>query len=135
MVFSHSNVLGVVAMGVLLSMAPDTAQASGDEYCREYTKRVVIGGRTEESYGTACLRPDGQWEIQNEPAPVRYDVPAVNRIPPRVTYVVHDTRPRYAPYWTAAYPPPRYYHVHKIYDRHNHRGRSRHDDGDRYRHK
>lgn len=32
-------------------------------YCREYTNRVVVGNRTQESYGTACLQPDGSWKI------------------------------------------------------------------------
>ncbi len=34
------------------------------EYCREFQQTVVIGGREEEAYGTACRRPDGSWEIQ-----------------------------------------------------------------------
>ena len=33
-------------------------------YCREYTQRIVIGDQTQESYGTACLQPDGSWRIQ-----------------------------------------------------------------------
>ena len=31
--------------------------------CREFQQRVTIGGKTEEAYGTACLQPDGSWEI------------------------------------------------------------------------
>lgn len=38
-------------------------QAQAEEYCREYTKTVSVGGGTEQAYGTACLRPDGSWEI------------------------------------------------------------------------
>lgn len=37
-------------------------RASG--YCREYTQQVRIGNRIEESYGTACLQPDGSWQVQ-----------------------------------------------------------------------
>ncbi|MQA66703.1 MAG: hypothetical protein GEU76_12525 [Alphaproteobacteria bacterium] len=33
------------------------------EYCREFLQTVTIGGREEEAYGTACLRPDGAWEV------------------------------------------------------------------------
>lgn len=33
-------------------------------YCREYNQRVTVGGRTQDSYGTACLQPDGSWKIQ-----------------------------------------------------------------------
>ncbi len=32
-------------------------------YCREFQHHVSIGGRTEEAYGTACLNPDGSWEV------------------------------------------------------------------------
>ncbi|MDR3450307.1 MAG: glycine zipper 2TM domain-containing protein [Alphaproteobacteria bacterium] len=32
-------------------------------YCREYSQTVRIGGRARESYGTACLQPDGSWRI------------------------------------------------------------------------
>lgn len=28
---------------------------------REYTTTVIIGGRAQEAYGTACLMPDGSW--------------------------------------------------------------------------
>ena len=31
--------------------------------CREFQQTVTIGGRTEQGYGTACLQPDGSWEI------------------------------------------------------------------------
>ena len=40
-----------------------TAYRQGS-YCREYTQRVRIGDRIEESYGTACLQPDGAWQVQ-----------------------------------------------------------------------
>lgn len=32
-------------------------------YCREYQSRVNVGSRIQESYGTACLQPDGSWKI------------------------------------------------------------------------
>ncbi|HCM83469.1 MAG TPA: hypothetical protein PKW15_05555 [Alphaproteobacteria bacterium] len=38
---------------------------SGNRYCREYQTRTTIGGQRERSYGTACLQPDGSWEIMN----------------------------------------------------------------------
>ncbi len=37
--------------------------SKADEYCREYTSAVGIGGQRESSYGTACLQPDGAWKI------------------------------------------------------------------------
>lgn len=36
--------------------------ASG-RYCREFQHQVTIGGRAEDAYGTACLNPDGSWEV------------------------------------------------------------------------
>lgn len=34
-------------------------------YCREYTATAIIGGRSEQTYGTACRQPDGAWKLQN----------------------------------------------------------------------
>lgn len=31
--------------------------------CREFQQTVTVGGRSEQAYGTACLRPDGSWGI------------------------------------------------------------------------
>lgn len=33
------------------------------QYCREYSQRITVGGRTEEGYGTACRQADGTWQI------------------------------------------------------------------------
>ncbi|WP_018882645.1 MULTISPECIES: RT0821/Lpp0805 family surface protein [unclassified Thioalkalivibrio] len=32
--------------------------------CREYTIDAVIGGQTEQVYGTACRQADGSWRVQ-----------------------------------------------------------------------
>jgi surface antigen len=32
--------------------------------CREYQLRAVIGGKTEQVWGTACRQPDGSWRSQ-----------------------------------------------------------------------
>ena len=46
------------------SMTPTRTWQSGNgQYCREYTSDVVIGGRRETSYGTACRQPDGSWKV------------------------------------------------------------------------
>ena len=42
-----------------------TYQSSSGEYCREYQQTVMIDGKTEQSYGTACRQPDGSWKIMN----------------------------------------------------------------------
>lgn len=40
-----------------------TYQNNQNEYCREYTQTVTIGGETQKAYGTACRKPDGHWAI------------------------------------------------------------------------
>ena len=48
------------------SMTPiKTYKASNGEYCREYRQTVMIGGKEQDAYGTACRQPDGSWLIQN----------------------------------------------------------------------
>jgi surface antigen len=42
-------------------------QISGPDssrYCREYTQQIRIDGKIQESYGTACLQPDGSWRVE-----------------------------------------------------------------------
>jgi len=34
--------------------------------CREFQQEVTIGGNRTEAYGTACLQPDGSWEVVND---------------------------------------------------------------------
>lgn len=36
---------------------------SSGSYCREYSQQVRIGNQIQESYGTACMQPDGSWKI------------------------------------------------------------------------
>ena len=38
---------------------------SAGNYCREYQSNTTIDGRPVPTYGTACLRPDGSWQIVN----------------------------------------------------------------------
>lgn len=39
----------------------------GDEQgpCREYQMRAVVGGKSEQIWGTACRQPDGSWRSQS----------------------------------------------------------------------
>lgn len=32
-------------------------------YCREYQAVATVAGRQQQTYGTACMQPDGNWEI------------------------------------------------------------------------
>ncbi len=42
-----------------------TFQANDGRYCREYQALATVGGRREQTYGTACRTPDGDWQIMN----------------------------------------------------------------------
>lgn len=41
-----------------------TYQNNSGRYCREYQSTVIVGGEEQQSYGTACRQPDGDWEVQ-----------------------------------------------------------------------
>ena len=43
--------------------ATRTYQSEGG-YCREFQNDVIIGGKSEKAYGTACRQPDGSWKVQ-----------------------------------------------------------------------
>jgi surface antigen len=43
----------------------ETYQDNGGRYCREYQATSVIGGREQQTYGTACRQPDGSWQLIN----------------------------------------------------------------------
>jgi surface antigen len=40
-----------------------TYEAEPQSYCREYQTTIVVGGRAQTGYGTACRQPDGTWQI------------------------------------------------------------------------
>lgn len=40
-----------------------TFQSASNQYCREYTQTIQVGGKTERAYGTACRQQDGSWKI------------------------------------------------------------------------
>ena len=56
-----------VTPGASVSATPVSPpyQAANGLTCREYQSRVVVGGQAQNSYGTACLQPDGSWRIAN----------------------------------------------------------------------
>lgn len=41
----------------------ETYQTSQGQYCREYTQTIVVGGKAQQAYGTACRQADGSWMI------------------------------------------------------------------------
>ena len=49
--------------GELFRVSTERTFRSRDLLCRDYTAQIQIGGRKQQTIGTACRRPDGQWEI------------------------------------------------------------------------
>jgi hypothetical protein len=48
-----------------VGLVPREGRDSSGNYCREYQSTATIDGRPVPTYGTACLRPDGAWQIVN----------------------------------------------------------------------
>ncbi len=42
---------------------PTYVDPQAGTYCRPYSQEIRIDGEIKESYGTACLQPDGTWRI------------------------------------------------------------------------
>ncbi|MBN8827634.1 MAG: glycine zipper 2TM domain-containing protein [Sphingobacteriia bacterium] len=45
-------------------VTPTRTYKKSGKYCREYNQKIVIGGKEQSAYGTACRQEDGSWEIQ-----------------------------------------------------------------------
>jgi hypothetical protein len=57
----------VVAQAPMIEATPmRDYQDQGGRYCREYQRMAVIDGRQQQIYGTACMMPDGSWQIVSE---------------------------------------------------------------------
>ena len=46
-------------------VTPTRTYERGGAPCREYTMQVMVGGRPDTAYGTACRQPDGSWQVMN----------------------------------------------------------------------
>jgi surface antigen len=40
-----------------------TYQQADGTYCREFTQEIVVAGKREQAFGTACRQADGTWKI------------------------------------------------------------------------
>jgi surface antigen len=50
--------------GAQITVQPTrTFQEPSGQYCREYKTEIIVDGKKQEAYGTACRQPDGQWKI------------------------------------------------------------------------
>lgn len=47
------------------TVTPMRDYRTSGRYCREYQAVATVGGRRQETYGTACMQPDGAWEVVN----------------------------------------------------------------------
>lgn len=47
-----------------IPVSPPFSDTAG-HYCREYQTTVMVGGKPQQSYGTACQQPDGTWRLMN----------------------------------------------------------------------
>jgi surface antigen len=45
------------------TVVPTREYKTAGRYCREYQAYAMVGGRRSQTYGTACMQPDGSWEI------------------------------------------------------------------------
>ena len=46
------------------TITPVKTYQSGGTYCREFQSNVVIDGKPDKAWGTACRQPDGSWKVQ-----------------------------------------------------------------------
>ncbi len=96
---------GLVAAVVVLA---GTAEAQDAPYCREYQQKVTVGGKVKESWGTACMQPDGSWqkmdnsEQDNVAAAVAEDIQVTQYAEPVVVQQVVYAEPVY--YEPVVYP-------------------------------
>jgi surface antigen len=42
-----------------------TIVAASGTPCREFVTEIMVGGKTQQGYGTACRQADGSWKIMN----------------------------------------------------------------------
>lgn len=55
----------VIERPVAVPAPRPTRTGTGPEiYCREFQKKIIIDGRTEQAHGVACRQPDGTWKLQ-----------------------------------------------------------------------
>lgn len=126
----------ILGAALMLGLGISTADAS--DYCREYSTDIRVGGQAQRSYGTACLQPDGSWELvkrtSNQPAfPVQTTI--IHDAPPPIRYrqVTYERPYVYPtlPFFSISFNSRRDWHDDRRgHDRHHnkHRGHNRHHD-------
>jgi surface antigen len=91
------------------STTPIRTFQSNGQYCREYRQTVVINGRDEQAYGTACRQADGSWQVTSAQPQTQYQQVVVRErvVTPvyRSVYADPYFYPRYDPYYPTYYWP------------------------------
>jgi surface antigen len=99
------------------SFVPQPAfQNAAGEICREFQQSVIIGGRQERAWGTACRQPDGSWRLQR-PATVEAPLPPPRYVPAPTTVYVPVPPPPVVYSYRPTYFPPGYYYERPYYPR------------------
>jgi hypothetical protein len=116
-----------------------TFEDAAGQPCREFRQTILIGGRQEQGYGTACRQPDGAWRI------VAGEAAAAAPVARRTSVYVREVpRPYYYPaYYPYGYYDPWWYGYPLSLSlsfgyvsgggHHHHRHSGRHDGGHRFR--
>lgn len=82
-----------------------TFESDQGQPCREFQRTIIIGGREEQGYGTACRQPDGTWHIvSGQPA-------AAAPVEQRTTIFVREVPRTYTYYPSYPYPYPYSYYA------------------------
>lgn len=82
------------------TVTPVRTYANGQgQPCREFQQTIIIDGREEQGYGTACRQPDGSWQVvSGQPA-------AATTVVQGSTVYVREVPARYySSYYPYAYP-------------------------------
>lgn len=100
-------ILSIAAIGAV-SLSTNAAAYNGATLqCREYTRTIYVGCQPQECVGTACLQPDGSWQIVSQPT-VPATLPATTTVPVREVVVHQDHYyPSPRPYYYSSYYPAR----------------------------
>lgn len=70
---SMAQVIVQQPAGMMVAPPPGALPAPAP-YCRPYTDKFTIDNETRVTRGTACLQPDGAWQLLPTNAPVNYMV-------------------------------------------------------------
>jgi surface antigen len=84
--------------GAVVPMKTYTSEAGLP--CREFITTIVIGGKEEQGYGTACRQPDGSWQIMTDEQDTVAPAPTTNVYvysPPERHYYVYPGMYYYYP--------------------------------------